>query len=260
MAKILIIEPNSSIANFIGEALTQTGQYSVALATSGAEAQKLCAKLKPDAALLDPHLPDYRLEALIVALRSTAPDLKILLTPLAQTDVPEGWEAYAILRKPFSTASLLEHLARLMATTELEHQVTVPLSPTPTPKPPPSQTLAEDARRLVEGHVKALSHSVRDEPVLLTRGPKVIFIAPYLTPTAAGALAEVVNKAWQGQPTAAEVIRFEGDSETSRYMLYSRHVKDNYYLSLILRVHLPLPTVRQLTREAGNELKALLAA
>jgi len=67
-----------------------------------------------------------------------------------------------------------------------------------------------------------------------------------------------VAKAWHGRGTSTEVIRFEGNSETTRYMLYSSAVADNLVLSLALRVRIPLLTVRKLVREAIARLEGLV--
>jgi hypothetical protein len=142
-----------------------------------------------------------------------------------------------------------------------ERVMALPLSsdrPRPVRVVPPARpvVITEKNRPLIEGHVAALSHAMRDEPVLLTLEKKVITIAPRLSRTAAGALAEVVVKAWVGRDASpgSEVVRFEGDSESTRYMLYSYNVTGELRLSLALRVRIPLPTLRKLVREAGGQL------
>ena len=55
-----------------------------------------------------------------------------------------------------------------------------------------------------------------------------------------------------------EVIRFEGDSDSTRYMLYSLAVAGDLVLSVALRVRIPLPSIRRLVREAAEELELVV--
>jgi hypothetical protein len=54
------------------------------------------------------------------------------------------------------------------------------------------------------------------------------------------------------------VIRFEGNSENTRYLLYSVEVIGDLVLSVAIRVRIPLPTVRKLLRDTAAELAALV--
>jgi hypothetical protein len=83
-------------------------------------------------------------------------------------------------------------------------------------------------------------------------------MCPRLGQTSAAALAEVVAKAWKSRGNGSEVIRFEGNSENTRYLLYSVEVIGDLVLSVAIRVRIPLPTVRKLLRDTAAELAALV--
>jgi CheY-like chemotaxis protein len=266
MRNVLIADPNTAFATVVGEALKRMGGYSFRLAASGPEAEQLCAQLRPDLAVIDVDLPECQPADLIGRLRSLVPGLPIILIPYSQDDVPSDLDIQGILTKPFFLPDLPELINSILGPLpEPEPQpdrvMAVPLSatrPRRIRETPPAKpiVITEKNRALVEGHVAALGHAVRDEPVLLTLGKKVITIAPHLSKTAASALAEVVVRAWDGRDASpgSEVVRFEGDSESTRYMLYSYVVTGELMLSLALRVRIPLPTLRKLVHEAAAQL------
>ncbi len=131
----------------------------------------------------------------------------------------------------------------------------------PPPLPKPTGLLTDLNQRSVEGHLEAMSHALRDEPVLLTQGEQVVYAAPRLSPTAAAALNQVIARAWGASGAAPEVIRFEGDTELNRYMLYSVRVTPHTYtLSVALRIRIPLPIVRRVARDTAAEIAKAISA
>ncbi len=250
MRKILIADPNTPFATVVGEALQNMGGYKVRLAASGPEALKLCAETPPDLAVVDVDLPECDPIALIGQMREAVPGLPVVLLPYSREDVPAGLDIQGTLIKPFFLPDLPELINNVLggpADMELE------------PEPPPKPVVIDESNsRMIEGHVEALSHSIRNEPVLLTQGTNVVAICPRLSHTASGALAEVVAKAWKTRGRGSEVIRFEGNSENTRYLLYSVEVAGDLVLSAAIRVRIPLPTVRKLLRDAAGEVAALV--
>ncbi len=250
MRKILIADPNTPFATVVGEALQNMGGYKVRLAASGPEALKLCAETPPDLAVVDVDLPECDPIALIGQMREAVPGLPVVLLPYSREDVPAGLDIQGTLIKPFFLPDLPELINNVLggpADMELE------------PEPPPKPVVIDESNsRMIEGHVEALSHSIRNEPVLLTQGTNVVAICPRLSHTASGALAEVVAKAWKTRGHGSEVIRFEGNSENTRYLLYSVEVAGDLVLSAAIRVRIPLPTVRKLLRDTAGEVAALV--
>ena len=250
MRKILIADPNTPFATVVGEALQNMGGYKVRLAASGPEALKLCAETLPDLAVVDVDLPECDPISLIGQLREAVPGLPVLLLPYSRDDVPAGLDIQGTLIKPFFLPDLPELINNVLggpADMELE------------PEPPPKPVVIDESNsRMIEGHIEALSHSIRNEPVLLTKGANVVAICPRLSHTASAALAKVVAKAWKTRDQGSEVIRFEGNSENTRYLLYSVEVVGDLVLSAAIRVRIPLPTVRKLLRDAAGEVAALV--
>jgi hypothetical protein len=180
----------------------------------------------------------------------------VVFIPYSLEEVPAGLDIQGLLTKPF----FLPDLPALIDSILGPPPEAQPEAEAPPPRPARPVVINDQNRPQIEARIEALSRAVRNEPVLLTRGESVISASPGVSEAAA--LAEVVAKAWQAGGTGAlgEVIRFEGDSETTRYMLYSFAVAGGLVLSLALRVRLPLPTVRKLGREAATELAALVTA
>ncbi len=278
MRKVIIADPNTPFATVVSEALRRMGGYQAELAASGPETREKCASLKPDLVVVDVDLPECDVPTLIGQLRETNPGLAVVLIPYSKNDLPAGLDIQGVLTKPFFLPDLPQLVNSILGQPEYQKSEVLYLSndnaqaqkmltvaqPSNTrrgtkalPELTQPITLTAAHRPLIDGHVQALSHSLRDEPVLLSQGKKVITIAPRLSQSAAAALAEVVNKAWRSHP-GGELIRFEGDSDSTRYMLYSLGVAGDLVLSVAMRVRLPLPTVRKLVRETAEELEAIV--
>ena len=272
MRRILIADPNTPFATVVGETLRNLGAFQTELAASGPEALQLCQQAPPHLAVVDVDLPDCQPVELIQQLRALAPGLPVIFIPYSPDEVPPGLEIQGLLTKPFFLPDLPELIAQILGPDPEAQQAPPPAAPAAKPaatrafpsaarapapataRPVPAGPIVLDntRRALVEGHVQALSHAVRDEPVLLTRGTEVIAVAPRLSQTASAALAQVITRAQTAG--GAEVMRFEGDSESARYMLYSVPVAADLVLSVALRIRLQLPTLRRLVREAADAI------
>src|SRR3990172_7913530 len=246
MRKVLIADPNTPFATVVGEALHRMGGYKVELAASGPEARAKCASLKPDLAVVDIDLPECDVAALIGQMSDAIPGLPELVNDILGRPQFNRPEVYIL---PDSDAR---------AQTLIHKPAPKPVGTKPLPRLDRPVVVHNDQRPVIEGHVEALSHALRDEPVLLTQGKKVITISPRLSQTAIAALAEVVARAWHTNDKGGEVIRFAGDSDSTRYMLYSLAVAGDLVLSVALRVRIPLPSIRRLVREAAEELELVV--
>jgi CheY-like chemotaxis protein len=248
--RVLIADPNTPFATVVGEALQSMGGYKVTLAASGPEALEACAEIQPTLAVVDVDLPECDPFALIGQMREAVPGLPVILLPYSREDIPAGLNVQGVLIKPFFLPDLPELINNILGgPAELD------LEPEPPPKP---VVIDESNSRLLEGHIEALSHAIRNEPVLLTSGASIVTVCPPLSPTASAALAEVVAKAWKTRGGGTEVMRFEGNSDSTRYLLYSVQVAGDLVLSVAIRVRIPLPTVRKLLRDTATELAALV--
>ncbi|MBL8057529.1 MAG: response regulator [Anaerolineales bacterium] len=204
-------------------------------------------------------LPD--LAALITDLLGPEPAAAAAPAPEPQPAGPGGPRGPAVRpRDPrLSVTGPLAATAPLRA--RLAPNTPAPARPAAAPAASPVP-LPDDLRRALESRVEMMSRALRDEPVFIAQGERVLIIVPRLSQSATAALAQVAARAWGRAEPAPEVIRFEGETEINRYMLYSVRVSQtrNLTLSVALRLRIPLPIVRRVTRETALELAKLLTA
>ncbi len=110
--KILIVEDEKSITNFMSAVLTANG-YDVLVSHTGAEAYTLITSHCPDLVLLDLGLPDIDGKSLIPAVRAWTP-LPIIVVS-ARTHERDKVEALDLgaddyITKPFGTSELLARI------------------------------------------------------------------------------------------------------------------------------------------------------
>lgn len=295
MRTVLVADPNATFATVVSDALQRLGGFDVVLAATGPEALEKAAATRPNVVVIDGAFPDCRLRDLLIQLRQQIPNLPIVLMPVSPADIPADIPIQGALTKPFflpDLPALLTQLLGLEAAAPLARPgtrplgqpgtkplakprnarlaVTGPLSTTAPlrarlsatgmlpPPPPPPLTLSDELRRQVEAQIEAVSRALRDEPVFLAQTDKVLVIVPRLSASATQSLVQVASRAWDLQSTAPEVIRFEGDTEINRYMLYSVRVRDNVTLSVALRVRIPLIIVRRVARDTATRLLTTL--
>ncbi len=300
MPTVLVADSNATFATVVADALQRLSGVDVAVAASGPEALAKAGGARLHVAVVDGALPDADIPALIRALRAGNPDLPVVLMPVSAADVPPDLVLSGVLTKPFflpDLAALVTELLGALApalpaappvrAASARRAVTAPLgapaplrarlgsaplpgpaapalTPAPSPaKPPPAApwTASDETRRRVESCVERLSRALRDEPVLLSHDGRVLVSVPRLSASATAALAQVIQGVWQTAETSGEVIRFEGETEINRYMLYSLRIAAErpLILSVALRVRISLPVVRRIVRDTALELAAALA-
>jgi CheY-like chemotaxis protein len=283
MRRVLIADSNMPFATMVAEELQRLGDYRAVVSADGPEALQLSAAFRPDVAVIDGELPQCSLPQLITQLRQVLPSLPVILIPAGTTMLPDGVSIQATLAKPFFLPDLTTLLSQLLgseaapaAASEPPARVaTKPSVAAATPDLPLRKRLTgmltsgpptvmldlrDDLRRATEKRVEMMSRALRDEPVFLTQKGKVIVMVPRLSNSAAQVLANVAARAWSVPDAPPEVLRFEGNSEINRYMLYSIAVTRTIYLSVALRVRIPLPIVRRIARETAAELGKLVTA
>ena len=112
MAKILVIEDEASIADFVRRGLTLSG-HEVAVAVNGGEGLRMAASLGPDLVVLDLILPDADGVSVCRSLRSSSDAGIVMLTARNLVgDRVRGLEAGAddYLPKPFAFDELLARI------------------------------------------------------------------------------------------------------------------------------------------------------
>jgi CheY-like chemotaxis protein len=116
-ARILVVDDEPSIREFVGAVLVHGG-HSVVVAASGAQALELFERDGPfDLLLTDLMMPQMNGDELARRLRRTVPELKVLyLTGYVDRlfkDKPRLWADEAFLEKPCTIGGLLEAIALL---------------------------------------------------------------------------------------------------------------------------------------------------
>jgi CheY-like chemotaxis protein len=301
MRTVLVADPNATFATVVSDALQRLNGLNVVVAASGPEALRKAAATPPHLAVVDGALPDCLIPDLIRALRQGRPDLPVVWMPLGEVDLPADIPVQGVLSKPFFLPDLAALITELLGPEPAPEPAAAPapaasapprprdprlsvtgplaataplrarLAPAPSPADPAPPAAAvsvaapglpDDMRRALESRVEMMSRALRDEPVFISQGERVLIIVPRLSSTATAALAQVARRAWERAQPVPEVIRFEGETEINRYMLYSVRVSEsrNLTLSVALRLRIPLPIVRRVTRETAIELAKILTA
>jgi DNA-binding response OmpR family regulator len=101
---ILVVDDEPHVSEMLEEYFAELG-YSVDVATTGDEALRLAVAKRPDAVILDMHLPDTTGEQLLVKLRTLDGSLSIvMLSGYAEEDMARravAAGALQYLQKPF---------------------------------------------------------------------------------------------------------------------------------------------------------------
>jgi len=121
MARILVIDDEDQVRRLLRAALEMKG-HEVLEASNGKEALRLHRATPAELAITDILMPEMDGVELIQALRSVAPQLKIIAMSgggrFRQTealDMAEPLGAFATLRKPFGLDALLEAVTGALA-------------------------------------------------------------------------------------------------------------------------------------------------
>lgn len=127
--KILIVEDETGIINFLGQGLREEG-YEVLAATDGKSGLSLALEQQPDVILLDWMLPGLSGLEICKALRERHADMPIIFLTAKDTiqETIEGLRSGAndYIKKPFSFEELLERIrVQLRAKTEKQKDIII---------------------------------------------------------------------------------------------------------------------------------------
>ncbi|MCR5764085.1 MAG: response regulator transcription factor [Treponema sp.] len=120
MAKVLIVEDDEGISDFVNLELQHEG-YSTAVAETGRKALELFEEFQPDLMLLDIMLPELSGLEVLRRIRKTSEIPVILLTARGETfDKVNGLNAGAddYLAKPFEIEELLARMSAVLRRTQ----------------------------------------------------------------------------------------------------------------------------------------------
>ncbi|MFW5629014.1 MAG: response regulator [Candidatus Cloacimonadaceae bacterium] len=120
MAKILVVEDDSSFRKVLVRMLTRAG-YEIDQAGDGNQALEVCAEFKPDLVLTDIIMPDKEGLETIQELLEMCPELKIIAMsgggkfgPDSYLPLAEKLGAKASLQKPFMRDELLSTIESVL--------------------------------------------------------------------------------------------------------------------------------------------------
>lgn len=114
---VLVADDYDDAAPMLAALVEHTAPYKAVWAKDGKEALDLALKRRPDAAILDVHMPHIGGIALARALRKAFPDQLPLLIAATAGGVEEAVQSGlfdAVLRKPVDLAVLVDLLCRLI--------------------------------------------------------------------------------------------------------------------------------------------------
>jgi ATP-dependent Clp protease ATP-binding subunit ClpA len=115
---VLLVDDNTDLLHFLERLMAEAG-WKLITAESAAEAKKLFATVKPNAALLDYMLPDGNGAELGVLLRQSNPKMQIIL--MTGSILPPEDEAaceehdFPVLRKPFLATEVMNQIRGRLA-------------------------------------------------------------------------------------------------------------------------------------------------
>jgi DNA-binding response OmpR family regulator len=111
---ILVVDDEPHVSEMLEEYFVGLG-YAVSVATTGHEALRLAAESRPDAVLLDMHLPDTTGDQMLAKLRALDSSLSVvMLSGDAEDDTAREMVAAGALeylQKPFDFARLRRTIA-----------------------------------------------------------------------------------------------------------------------------------------------------
>ncbi len=119
MQRILVIEDDPAMSEYIGDILRRAG-FQVDAAFNGVTGLEALRSTPPDLAILDIFMPEKDGLEVLVELRRTAPELKVLIVSGKQhllsgssLALAEKLGANATLPKPFTPKELLNQVTQL---------------------------------------------------------------------------------------------------------------------------------------------------
>ncbi len=116
---VLLVDDNRDLLQFLERLMAESG-WELMAAESAAEARKMVAKRKPNAALLDYMLPDGNGVELAQQLNRIVPNMQIIMMtgsilPAEEEAICEEHE-FPVLRKPFLAADVMNQIRSRLAT------------------------------------------------------------------------------------------------------------------------------------------------
>jgi REP element-mobilizing transposase RayT len=257
---ILVASPNPNFGSLIQKSIELTGDWEVYRTQSGKEALQWGKSHVISLAILDSGLRDTSLPALIAALRSTAPEMKIaLIIPGRDPRRFDSAPADAFLTMPFQSADLLDLLDLIRGQNTKKEESRARLihdPPIPTNPPSSGSSWLEDASRAAQ-YLTRLSLESGSLAALILKNGELWAYAGSLLEAGANELAQAIARDWasNGGIDMARFVRLPSSNED--YMVYATNLADQKVLAVIYDAETPFSKIRS---ETGKLAKALVTA
>jgi REP element-mobilizing transposase RayT/CheY-like chemotaxis protein len=258
-ANLLVATPLDSFGELIRQSLDDTGSFYIHVVKSKAEAILTAEKNSYTLALLDMALGEDDARELGRALRSTNPDIDLVI--LSDEDLPPAMDSirpWVLLRKPFYLPDFIQLIRA------------VPIIPDQVPNPveinhqkvqaPMQEKTAEPEIPWLNNVSKAAQHLTRltlessAQAALITREKDLWAYAGQLSQNAANELAQTVARHWDGQQ-GNDLLRFVRlEATKAEHMLYATSMTPDIILALVFDAETPFSTIRSQANNLAHSL------
>ncbi|MFZ5908419.1 MAG: transposase [Chloroflexota bacterium] len=258
-ANLLVATPLDSFGELIRQSLNDTGSFYIHVVKSKAEAILTAEKNNYTLALLDMALGEDDTRELGRALRSTNPDIDLVI--LSDEDLPPAMDSirpWVLLRKPFYLPDFIQLIRavpiipdELLNPVDInQHKVKAPMQEkTAEPEIPWLNDVSKAAQ-----HLTRLTLESAAQAALITREKDLWAYAGQLSQNAANELAQTVARHWDGQQ-GNDLLRFVRlEATKAEHMLYATSMTPDIILALVFDAETPFSTIRSQANNLAHSL------
>lgn len=250
---ILVVTQNAGFGELISQILTESGDYSLSLATGKTDAVASARAARPGLLVLETEFDANPIGEVVDALRAEVPELRLIL--IAPEGVPEDASYSAlgpdrVLVKPIYLPDLVNRVEEVIEQSDVVHvgnggrkKVTRPTAHNTTVETAAPPEWLSDVN-LAAQYLTRLSLESSAQASLISRQDQIWAYAGELPKKAAEALAKTVGAHFEngGGSDLARFVRLEETG--SEYMLYATALGGDYVLSTVFDAETPFSKIR----------------
>jgi REP element-mobilizing transposase RayT/CheY-like chemotaxis protein len=250
-ANILVATPKTAVGELLRLSLEESGRYRVRLAQTPGEVQSACGRVPFDLVILDASLDGDSLAALVQALRTANPSLRLVVIPPDNDPSrlePDGLRPDAFLSLPFYTPELLETVGSLLAVAG--HGSRQPAGE--------STPLALGEKPEVEELLGFLIGDTSARVIFILRQRSLWASAGQIDPSGLQELAGTLGRAWV-EGDSSDLARFTRLAQGGDVLLYATLLEAGTLLALVFDPTIPLMRVRSQVSQLAQLMRAVHA-